>query len=275
MTLSRILICATFYSAVNSLFADTTHGLPSSDMAIVFADSARFYSEPSNDSGLLCSLSPGTPVHELVSTGISARQNGILSPWMSGVCEIDGVRRNGFILMADLALTELNLGNDTLFLFGLDSLRTAGFSFWGHAETVVGGNVLQRIQLSTPIGFQNDGGFYYSVSSRLLDHEQFPDMDCLLVLGFDYPACGYVNSQVLFAWSDRSLVMGPSADWVAEAGLFHTIEEFLFPGDGGTTPGILGVSFYHERYNDGAYNEMIVESDTTWYEWTGASFSEL
>ena len=272
MRIAKVVLCVTALSVPGSSRADTTYGLPSGDVAYVYSESAHFRAEPSEASELICSPPVGTPVHGILSTETRAEQNGILSPWIRGICEVEGRSRSGFILMADLALTQLELGGDTLFLFGLDSLGTAGFRHFGHAKTIFEGIVLQRIPVDIPSGFLDEGEYCYSVSSRLIDHTGFPGMSALLILSFEYLACGYVNREVLFTWSDRSLVMGPSADRVFEAGLFRTTEEFLFPQDDGTAAGFLGVSIVSEMYDDEANGYVVTTSDTKMYEWVDGAF---
>ncbi len=275
MRIPMVFFCTAATAVFNASPADTVYGLPAKDVAIVYAEPAHLYAEPSVNSELLCSPPVGTPVLDLAPAGSSILQGGILSPWMGGVCEVDGKSHRGFILMADLALTELKLGGDTLFVFGLDSLRTVGSGYCGQAKVVFEGNVLQRIQLTPPNGFWEEGEYLYWVSSRRIDPAGFSGMDALFVLSFEYQACGFLNRAILFAWSDRSLVMGPSADSVAEAGLFHTVEEFLFPPDDGSDPNILRISLVVEEFVEEARAYTVTRSDTTRFEWTGTAFREL
>lgn len=257
-----------------SLFADTFYGSFVKDRSVVYSETANLFAMPSENSEVLCSLPVGTLIRNITPLESTHDVNGLISPWMQGACEVGGRSYSGFIPMSQLALTDMELQNDTLFIFGLDEFWSGGLRYSGQAKIVFAGNVLQRFPLTPPDGFSEEDNYLYCVSSRLVESEGFPGARNLITLSFNYEACGYVNRDYLLAWTGSTLAGGVFTSSVTEAGIFHYFESFIFPDEDPRHANVLRVASLSEEFDEKVNSYFTVSTDTTEYSWNGNTFTQ-
>jgi hypothetical protein len=262
---------------VPSAAADTSYGELIGDRSVVFAEDARLFETPSESSAVVCSPPVGTEVFRLAAVDILHTADSLSSPWMEGVCELDGETFRGYIPMSWLALTYQELGADTLLVFGIDSRGALYGNFVGVAKVVSGGRMLWGVAFYPPnTDFGESGsGYGYGVSSQRLDPAGFSGIEDLVMLSFLYEACGYENREVLLAWTGRYLIAGISASRVAEAGIFHYTEEILLPGTDPSLVNLVSIVSTSEEYDDAAGEYFTVDTDTTIWMWNGIDYTRI
>ncbi|MEN8209458.1 MAG: hypothetical protein ABFR50_09420, partial [Candidatus Fermentibacteria bacterium] len=212
-----------------TLLADTSYGEISGDRALVFREDAVLFEAPSESSPEICSLTLGAELCRLAAVDVLFEGNGMSCTWLEAVFSINGDTFKGYIPQSWLALTDLALSGDTLFLFGIDTYYPDRYSFVGSARVVSGDEILWESVFYPPNGGFGRNDYSYGVSSRQIDPAGFTGISDLVLVSFSYEACGFENCDVLFAWTGRYLVKGVSASSISEAGLFHYTEELVFP----------------------------------------------
>jgi hypothetical protein len=255
--------------------ADTSYGELIGDRSVVFAENARLFETPSESSAVVCSPPVGTEVFRLAAVDIQHTEDSLSSPWMEGVCEMDGETFQGYIPMSSLALTYQELGADTLLVFGIDSRGALYGNFVGVAKVVSGGRMLWGVAFYPPNTDFGGSGYGYGVSSQRLDPAGFSGVEDLVMLSFLYEACGYENREVLLTWTGEYLIAGISASRVAEAGIFHYTEEILLPGDDSSLTNLVRIVSTEEQYDDAAMEYYVVSADTITWMWNGIEFIDL
>ena len=268
----RLLIPLMLITLTGILRADTYFGELIGDRALVFREDASLFSEPRDTSRVVCSLPIGAELKRLAAVDVEYQSDGMSCTWMEGVYELDGDIHRGYIPQSWMALTDLVLSGDTLFIFGIDSYVPERWGFVGSARAVSGGDILWESVFYPPSGGFGVNSYGYSVSSREVDTSGFAGMQNLVIVSFNYEACGVTNSEVLFAWTGEYLVKGVTANWVAEAGIFHYTEEFLFPEEGSSLTDWVRVIATEEEFDDDNMEYFIVDVDTSHYSWNGLEF---
>jgi len=221
-----------------AVLADTSYGELIGDSAGVFIEDAVLFDAPRITSAVICSLPPGAILHRL-------------------------------------ALTEIALTDETFFLFGIVGKSEDGWNFIGSARAVRDGDILWESVFYIPGGGFGADDYRYSVSCREADPSGFTQMLDLILLSFTYEACGYENRTVLFSWTGKYLIRGPSASWIAEAGLFHYTEEFIFPEEEAPVSDHLRITKLEETFDEDIQDYVTVREDTASYLWNGLEFTTL
>lgn len=268
----RLLIPLVLIALTSALQADTNFGELTADRALVFRESACLFSEPRDTSSVVCSLPIGAELNRLAPVDVEYLGEGMSSTWLEGVYELGGEIHRGYIPQSWLALTDLVLSGDTLFIFGIDSYVPERWGFVGSARAVSGGDILSETVFYPPSGGFGVNSYGFSVSSREVDTSGFAGMRNLVIVSFIYEACGVTNSDILFAWTGEYLVRGVRANWVVEAGLFHYTEEFLFPEEGSAFTDWVRVIATEEEFDDVNGEYFVVGVDTSHHSWNGLEF---
>jgi len=255
--------------------ADTVYGELTGDMARVFRDGASLFESPEETSPVICQLQAGSELFQLAGIDVQYDDGGMSSSWIEASCIIDGETFRGYIPQPWLALTDIVLAGDTLFILGIDSYYSELSNFIGSARAVCRGEVLWETAFYLPNAGFGGTGYSYSVSSREINTPKFRNVRNLVVVSFIYEACGYENRDVPFAWTGSYLIRGPSASRITEAGIFHYTEEFLFPDADTGTSDILRITSVSELYDEETGDYIIEEADTTIWLWNGLEFNPL
>jgi len=258
-----------------AVLADTSYGELIGDSAGVFIEDAVLFDAPRITSAVICSLPPGAILHRLAAIDMQYHGDGISGSWLEGSWEMDGEIIRGYIPQPWLALTEIALTDETFFLFGIVGKSEDGWNFIGSARAVRDGDILWESVFYIPGGGFGADDYRYSVSCREADPSGFTQMLDLILLSFTYEACGYENRTVLFSWTGKYLIRGPSASWIAEAGLFHYTEEFIFPEEEAPVSDHLRITKLEETFDEDIQDYVTVREDTASYLWNGLEFTTL
>lgn len=164
----------------------------------------------------------------------------------------------GAVALEDLALAWAPAGGDNRLLVGRGpSPRTFELRLVDRA-----GRRLATTPLSPGLTSMGDGDDEYTPGLQWLGDMGFPGTDGVALARFEYHACGYNNPVVPVLVSSERLVVGPEADRVAEAGVFHAETHLVFPSaPGGIDQGLV-LRTVVETFDEssGAYVADSVES---------------
>jgi len=272
MKSTLILTVALVSSSLCLLRADYWHGDFVDDSTLVFIQDANLYAAPDPDTTVLVELPAGTPVEVVGSSGEVTLAGGITTYWYQVTARLHDGGHTGFIPGTSLALTDLQLSRDTIFMFSVTGYDPSTAHFSSSARVVAGGSIIDDI-VFRPV----DGGFgavpySYSVRSLPMDAAGLQGVRELIELSFIYEACGFPNMDIAFAWTGKELVMGPRANSQFEAASYRFIETFVAPSDSGGVPDNIRIITNISEWNEDVGDYRVTESYSTDYLWTGDSF---
>jgi hypothetical protein len=184
----------------------------------------------------------------------------------------DGQDISGYMTGSALAMTSLELSPGTLFMFNVTGFDSTEFRFGSSARVLVNGEVADEIDFRPVGGGTGQSPYDYNIRSLPLDPGELDGMMNLIQLSFIYEACGYLNRDVLFAWTGSQLVMGPDADSQFEASEYRYIETFVTPSDSAGVPGMVRVRKEISQWDEENDDYTLEESDFTDYPWNGTGF---
>ncbi len=268
----RALLILTAAALVPVLHADYWFGDFVGDSTVVFQDGSPIYSTPDLQSQQLARLQAGTGVRVTGSAGEVKMPGGLVTYWykvepMEGTEDI-----SGYMTGSTLAMTSLELSPGTLFMFNLTGFDSTEFRFGSSAVVLVNGEVADEIDFRPVGGGTGRSPYDYNIRSLPLDAGGLDGVMSLIQLSFIYEACGYLNRDVLFAWTGSDLVMGPNADSQFEAAEYTYIETFVTPSDSAGIPGIVRVRREISQWDEEKDDYSLEESSFTDYPWSGTGF---
>ncbi len=269
----KLLAVTTVLLASSTVQADYRFGDFTTDRTVVFSDEAALYAAPDPNSSILIQLPVGTPV--TIPEGGSGEYNsdGLTSYWYKAVYQSDDSEFTGFIPGCDLAMSDMILDGDTLFLFTVTGFNEESSQFIGRIRIISSGDILAEIEVD-PMGRSFGQGFYeYNTECLLRDPDGLTGVKNLVELSFLYPACGYANYDVLFAWTGSDLITGPMGYSVAEAGCYHANSRYILPSDSAGTLNEVVVETIMEEFNDDTMDYYETERTVTAFKWDGTKFT--
>lgn len=265
-----IVLLASSAAQADYFFGDFTD-----DRTVVFSDEAVLYTVPNADSSVSIQLPLGAPVTIPEGGNGEYISDGLTSYWYRAVYQSDDSEYTGFIPGCELAMSDMVLGGDTLFLFTVTGYNKELYQFIGEARVVSSGDILADVKVD-PMGSSFDQGFYqYNTECLQHDPAGLTGVKNLIELSFLFPACGYTNCDILFAWTGSDLIAGPVGYSVAEAGCFHLNSRYIIPSDSTGTVNEVVVETIMEEFNDDTMNYYEIERTTTVFKWDGTEFIEL
>lgn len=255
--------------------ADYWYGDFTDDRTVVFSDEAVLYTVPNADSSIFIQLPMGSPVTIPEGGNGEYNSNGLTSYWYKTVCQSDDSEYTGFIPGCELAMSDMVLAGDTLFLFTVTGYNEELYQFIGEARVVSSGEILADIEVD-PMGSSFDQGFYrYNTECLQYDQAGLTGVKNLIELSFLYPACGYTNCDILFAWTGSELIAGPVGYSMAEAGCFHVNSHYILPSDSTGTVNEVVVETILEEFDDDTMDYFETERTAITFKWDGTEFIEL
>ena len=274
--MSKKLLAVIFVLLASSTAqADYFFGDFTDDRTVVFSDEAVLYTVPNADSSIFIQLPLGAPVTIPEGGNGEYNSDGLTSYWYRAVYQSDDSEYTGFIPGCELAMSDMVLGGDTLFLFTVTGYDEESYQFIGEARVVSSGDILANVKVD-PMGSSFDQGFYqYNTECLQYDPAGLTGVKNLIELSFLFPACGYTNCDILFAWTGSNLIAGPVGYSVAEAGCFHLNSRYIIPSDSTGTVNEVVVETIMEEFNDDTMNYYEIERTTTAFKWDGMEFIEL
>jgi len=239
----------------------------------VFTEDAAMYSAPDINSSVTVLIPIGTEVEISGSAGEDIFTNGTPSYWYSVKCTLNDMEYSGFMPGLYLAMSSLELGIDTLFLFNVTGYAQEDDRFTASARIVVSGEITAELEfLATGNGF-GPVPYSYCIRGTELSNEGLAGMRNLIELSFIYEACGYLNRDVLFACTDDKFIMGPEAYSLFEAGIFHFNETFITPSDSSGISDEVIVLTSTEEWDETIGEYVETESSHLIYYWNGSEFT--
>ena len=271
-TASFVLLVLT---AAGGAHADYWYGDFVENETVVFVDGAELNILADPGSEILANLPAGAAITILGAGEGEFETSGFSSYWYEVSCSIEGVEVTGYIPGAYLAMSDMPLGGDTLFMFSVTGFDPDLDEYIGEAKVIAGGEILDSF-IFEPIGSGCDHGFYpYNTELITFDPTGLSGVRDLMRLSFIYAPCGYENPDLLFAWTGEKLVLGPEGMNEAEDGVYIYSSEFILPTDeegADDTVTLLGtLQIWDEAVEDYSDSEI----DMVTYTWTGSDFREI
>jgi len=253
------------------LRADYWHSDFTDDRTFVFSGSSPIYSSPDTGSEIVVETPAGTEVQISGSAGEVVLDSGFNTYWYQVNAVLSGTEYSGYMPGSSLAMTALQLGADTLFMFSVTG-NDPDYGLRSSARVLAAGSVLDEVEFRPVDGGFGQVPYRYSVRSLPLDPDGLQYIRDLVELSFIYEACGFLNRDILFAWTGEKLIMGPEADSQFEASEYRFIEGFVLPSDSGGSPGTVRVQTTISEWDEGTEDYIVTDSYSTDHDWTGTEF---
>ena len=207
----------------------------------VSANKAMVRQTPSTDGILLDSLLLGDKLLQREITKTYSTIRGIYAPWIKVDYEKNGQQRSGYVWIGLLGFQSL-VKNDTVFVYGLEKVRSSKAETMGFEETKYTIS-LKAISNNSLIAFKEwtiagDESASYVVSKKLGDmglkntHE-------ILRISLGGEACGIPTNYYYHGWDGKRLYDLPGKYEVGDAGVYYHTETLLFPNEKGGKPGLI------------------------------------
>jgi hypothetical protein len=114
--------------------------------------------------------------------------------------------------------------------------------------------------------------YRYSVKGTVSGNRGIKKVKNIIVLHFEYPACGYENGDILFLFDGKTVHYGINAPYVADAGVFHMTTKLIFPSDSSGVKNRLIVEEIGESFDDEKSKYVETQRERKYYQWTGKKF---
>jgi hypothetical protein len=260
-----------FLTLLPGLRADYWHGDFTDDRTFVFSASSPIYSSPDTGSEIVVETPAGTEVRVSGSAGEIVLDSGFNTFWYHVSAVLSGTEYSGYMPGSSLAMTALQLGADTLFMFSVTG-NDPDYGFQSSARVLASGMILDEVEFRPVDGGFGQVPYRYSVRSLQLDPDGLQHIRDLVELSFIYEACGFLNRDILFAWTGEKLIMGPEADSQFEASEYRFIQGFVMPSDSGGSPGTVRVQTTISEWDEEIDDYVVTDSYSADYGWTGTGF---
>jgi|GEM_PF-704378 len=254
------------------VWADYWYGDFVEDRTLVFSDGAPLRDSTDIRSEVIAELPVGT---ELIILGNGAgefRDNGFSSYWYQAACTMDDRSLSGYIPGAYLAMSDIALGEDTIFMFNVIGFDTLSNEFQGEIKVITGGDILDNLFLEA-IGAAVSRDFYeYNTELIAFDHSGFTGLQNLVRLSFIYTESGALNPDLLIGWTGEHLVLGPVAMNQFEAQSYIYSTKFILPTDEGGVDETAILESILQTRDEASEDYTVSEDSVTTYIWTGSGF---
>ncbi len=251
---------------------DYWYGDFSDNRTLVFSEDAVMYDAPDLASPVTALIPMGTDIRVSGSAGEDIFPGGMPSYWYNVTCILNEAKYSGYMPGLYLAMSSLELGTDTLFLFNVTGYVQEDYRFTASARIVISGDIAAELEFpATGNGF-GEGPYSYCIRGTELSSEALTGMRNLIELSFIYEACGYLNRDVLLAWTCSNFIMGPEAHSQFEAGIYHFNQTFIIPSDSTGVSDEVTVLSSAETWDESIEDYIETESSFEVYHWNGNEF---
>ncbi|MCD4702595.1 MAG: hypothetical protein K8S24_12145 [Candidatus Aegiribacteria sp.] len=264
---------ALFTIIPSTVLGEYWHGDFVDNRTTVFSVDAVMYDAPDLDSSVMVLIPMGTNVEISGSAGEYLFADGMPSYWYNVTCTQNGSEYNGYMPGLYLAMSSLELGTDTLFMFNVTGYIQKEYRFTASARIVISGDIAAE-KIFHPVGSSfGQVPYRYCIRASELNTEGLDRIKNLIELSFIYGACGYVNRDILFAWTGDEFIMGPEANSQFEADIYRFIETFVTPSDSSGVPDEVTVLTSLAEWDEEIDDYIETESSYKVYCWNGNEFT--
>ncbi len=257
----------------STVLGEYWHGDFVDNRTTVFSEDAVMYDAPDLDSSVMFLIPMGTDVEISGSAGEDIFAGGMPSYWYNVKCKLNDTEYSGYMPGLYLAMSNVELGTDTLFLFNVTGYDQEDDLFVASARIVVSGEITAEY-LFQPVGSSfGQVPYRYCIRASELNAEGLDRIRNLIELSFIYGACGYVNRDILFAWTCYEFIMGPDANSQFEAGIYLFNETFVTPSDSSGVPDEVTVLTSLAEWDEEIDDYVETERSSTVYYWNGNQFT--
>jgi hypothetical protein len=230
------------------------------------------YFKPDVDSSVLVLIPIGTDVAIGGSAGEDIFTGGTPTYWYNVMCTLNETEYSGYMPGLYLAMSSLELGTDTLFLFNVTGYDQEDDRFSASARIVISGEIAAEHVFQPVRSRFGQVPYGYCIRGIELSNAGLTGIRNLIELSFIYEACGYVNRDALFAWTCSDFIMGPEADSQFEAGIYHFNQTFITPSDSMGVSEEITVLTSVEKWDEEIEGYIETESYFEVYSWNGGGF---
>lgn len=200
----------------------------------LFADKVNLRAAPSTSGRVVGNLPVGTELQTLADPDGEHFMAGFSAPWYR-VQSVAQPAVQGYVWGGLLSPASINFDDSGKRLTLVSGITGFGeFNFAGECRVISEGQVIAKAPfkwIATLMGEEKNYG--YNVRIDELPWKGTQDIRKVFQISCGYDACGYTRGNILFFWTGREIVTGPTAEEVSEAGVFHVESVFVFPGDEG------------------------------------------
>lgn len=196
----------------------------------VSGDNSRVRRAPDMEKGeIVDTLSAGSYVTISGKTEKSMKVNGYSEYWYRVKYKRNSKDYEGYIWGGLLSITYISMG-DRLFLTGIKKYNEEN-GYTAECRLVVGGRIISSVEFQPhylPDG--SDNGFYqYSSTIEVKGSSALDGIENIIKINFNYGACGYPYGDIWLGYGNGKLYFIGKNSSVAEGGVFHSDEKFIFP----------------------------------------------
>jgi hypothetical protein len=229
------------------------------------------FQNPDTLSSVLCTISPGTEIVIIGKADEVFEENQLVTDWYEVSCEINSVLQTGFAAGINFACTSQRLSDECVFVFGVTGYNPETNECTGLGRVVSNGAVLAEAEIKPAKDILGQTASF-NVESALMETTGFSNIESMVVISFDYEACGYENRDTPVLWTGENIICAPYTSAVYEAGLFHYTEKCIFPGEPEGADNKITIVASSEIWNEDTQSYDLVDETTKSYIWTGNSF---
>lgn len=242
----------------------------------IAADTVNVRSTPAMGNNIIDNLPAGFQVYIEKKSYATYIVDGLKAPWYQ--ISYDGAKGHvhGFVWGGYISLAALPLkhnGKPSLILFAVKSVKNIG-AIPVQAMIVSGASIVSKTGFDAIGIIAEDRSFGYSISAELHGSRGFSGISNVIILTFEYPACGYPFGSIVLLYNGSAILYGSRAISSVESGVYHSFTKFIFPDEKGGAKGNLVRVQTLENFDEAKKGYVLKEMKRTALPWTGSAFNE-
>lgn len=248
--------------------------------AIIGAKNCYIREDVTTNSTLLDSLQIGSKIKVLKNTEDYLNIKGLDLSWVEIEYNKDNKTKTGFVWKGFIALGNFKKGN-TSFLTTIDSKYTKkvqrdDYEYEGEFYRISIKAIDSENQIIGEKSFSEQLSESHYFQNSVINSWGLKDLSDVYRISFSGQACGIPTLHYYFGWNGTTFLTLPKKYDVGDAGVFHHIEEFVFPKEkGGQADMIIKNIEVDEEVGeakDGSYTIHEVKKSSEFYSWDGKTF---
>lgn len=234
---SFLLIClvaSTFYAqdAENNWMQSqgTLQGFEVGNTYFTLVTDANVREKPGTQAPVLTKLPIGTPVKIEAVTTDSLTVRGVRMPWLQVSFKENNTTKKGYIWGGFMATASIQTPDEegydnrgVLYLAGVAAFDENKHQLTAQIRIAQKGKELAKTEFTTA----GDLSYYPSFEVRF---GEFDKVKAVLMLNFQYDACGYPSGDNLVFWQNNNqLTKVIETNSVSDGGVFYSVQEYILP----------------------------------------------
>lgn len=249
----------------------TLQGFQVGETYFTLVTDANIREQPGTQAAVLTKLPIGTPVKVEAVTTDSLTVRGVRMPWLQVSFQENNATKKGYVWGGFMATASIQTpdkdgyaNRGVLYLAGVAAFDEKKHQLTAQIRIAQKGKELAKVEFPTA----GDLTYYPAFEVRFGD---FDKVKAVLMLNFQYDACGYPSGDNLVFWQDNNqLVKVLETNSVSDGGVFYSVEEYILPHQrGGIADHIIVTSDMAEFDGDEEMKRTKHAYKITLFKWAG------